>query len=219
MYAIHKFNLTQSQINHLEKALVNNKPTTLTITVKNLNGSHPLPVTEAEMKHISNCLGDRTSVAVIKISLSKKKLQFIKDNASGHEGGFLPLLSLIPLIAGGIGAAGGVASGIASAVQAANTNKNEKAKLVEQERHNREVESNLKSGEGLDTIGVTDCPNCGCTLKVKAKEGKGLYLKPYSGSGLVRLINNAVNPSNQLPDIPSNIKNIPVLNKIASALY
>ena len=111
---------------------MNNKPATLTITTKNFNGSHPLPVTETELKKVNDGLFD------VKISLSKKKIQFIKDNGT-HEGGFLPLLSLIPLIVGGLGAAGGVASGIASAVQSANTNKNEQAKLKEQERHNKEV--------------------------------------------------------------------------------
>ena len=48
----------------------------------------------------------------------------IKDTKTG---GILPLLSLIPLIAGAIGAAGGVAGGVAKSVEAANTASHQKA--------------------------------------------------------------------------------------------
>lgn len=44
-----------------------------------------------------------------------------------RTGGLLPLMALIPLIAGAIGAAGGVAGGVAKSVQAANTRSHQKA--------------------------------------------------------------------------------------------
>ena len=62
------------------------------------------------------------------------------------SGGLLPLLALLPLIFAGLGADGGVAGGVASAVSSAENASAAAAQIAEMERHNREIESQLKSG-------------------------------------------------------------------------
>ena len=52
----------------------------------------------------------------------------------------------MPLIFAGLGAAGGVAGGVASAVSSAKNASAATAQIAEMERHNREIESQLKSG-------------------------------------------------------------------------
>src|SRR5277367_5287192 len=82
-------------------------------------------------------------------------------------------LTLIPLILGGLGAAGGIAGGIATAVSGAKTNSNEASRNEEEKRHNIIMEEEAKriSGAGMgktkemihskNTVGVTSCPSCG----------------------------------------------------------
>ena len=232
MYAIHKFILTNSQLKKIKNALEEDRNISLQILNKNFDGNYPLPVTEAEIKHVAD------GEDYVSISLSKKKLQYIRNH---KEGGFLPLLSLIPMILGGIGAAGGLAGGIAAGVQAGNSKKaadaqleNDKLKLEEQSRHNREIENKLKSGSGIKTshacygneasLGVGECSHCGGLLQLKVKVGKGVYLKPYHrGEGIIRAIGDAAgNPASggrSLPDIPDYIKNIPILGTLASLIY
>jgi len=212
--------LTNSQLKKIKHALDEDKNISLKILDKNFHGEHSLPVTETEMKHVHNGEG------YVNISLSKKKLQHIRDQ---KEGGILPLLSLIPLILGGIGTAGAIAGGAAGIAQAVNSKKLEESKLEEQARHNREVENNLKSGSGMKntqacygnkaTLGVGECSHCGGLLQLKVKAGKGIYLKPYHrGEGIVRAISTATG-NNSLPDIPDYIKNIPILGTLASLIY
>src|SRR6266853_1459686 len=231
MYQVHKFMLTNNQLKKVKKALDDDKKCILTIPDNHFTGEHPLPLTDAELRHVHDGDGYAT------ISLSKKKLQHIRDN---KEGGFLPLLSLIPMILSGVAAAGSIAGGAAGIAKAVNDKKLNDATLEEQRRHNQSVESKLGSGlgdamkressplrYGKSTVGCTMCPSCGSGLLLKAKRGKGLYLKPYSGdhtgSGIIRAIGNAVgNPASggqPLPDIPDYIKNIPLIGSIASLLY
>jgi len=108
------------------------------------------------------------------------------------------MLSLIPIIAGALGADGGLAGGVSGAISAANNAKAASAAQSELERHNREVEKQLKSGAGIVSeyvignylkpvlqklgLGIKDCNkvmNGGCV-----KCGEGLYLIPY-GEGLL----------------------------------
>src|SRR3977135_709699 len=105
-YQSHKFMLTQNQLKKVKKALEEDRPISLTIPEKNFNGEHPLPLTNTEMEKIHDGEG------LLKVSLSKKKLEHIREN---KEGGFLPLLSLIRMILGGLGAAGGIAAGVGGA--------------------------------------------------------------------------------------------------------
>ena len=121
----------------------------------------------------------------------------------------MPLLSLLPLIFGGLGAAGGVAGGVAGAVSAANNAKAAAAAQAETERHNREVEIQLKTGSGIVSdfvgktpliesflkpllqkigLGIKDCKKvmnggCVCLRKARGRTGKGLYMRPH-GAGL-----------------------------------
>ncbi len=121
----------------------------------------------------------------------------------GKTGGFLPLLTLIPIIASALGAAGGLAGGISSAVSAAKSN-------AEQARHNREIEEQLKSGSGVVSdvvgkipilgsfigpllqkigLGIKDINRlkrggCVCRGGFKVKTlGSGIFLEP-EGSGI-----------------------------------
>src|SRR5271156_5617141 len=128
MYQVHKFILIPSQLKKVKKALDEDKQCSLTIPHDKFNGDHPLPVTEAELKHVHE--GD----GYVSVSLSKKKLQHIRDH---KEGGILPFLILL-LVKGAVAAAtvAGGASAIASAV---NKNKADAAALEETKIHNREI--------------------------------------------------------------------------------
>src|SRR6266853_2603438 len=197
-YRVHKFMLTYSQLKKVKRALDNNEPYNLTINKDNLHGEHPLPVTENEEKNIKGGEG-------IKITLSKKKLSYMKNK---KEGGFLPFL---PLILGGLAAVGSIAGGSAAIAQAVNKNKVDTIAAQEQVRHNKELEQHLKTGTGMEStysIGQSCCVNCGTPLILKAKKGKGLYLKPYNsytqGDGLINRI-----VGKDLPPAPEWLKSIP----------
>ena len=146
------------------------------------------------------------------ITINGKRYYISKDkiiNARNEEkkvGGILPL---IPLIIGGLAAAGSVAGGAAGIAQAVNKKKAEDAALAEQKRHNISLE-NAARGQGLEEVGkkidsavltskqaiknfVSKIPTVGDegrkvlkrTLYHLAdaidvrKEGEGLYLGPY----------------------------------------
>src|SRR6266853_459178 len=72
-YNIHKFKLTDTQLNKIKNALENNKSISLTIKNNNFFGSHPLPITSTEKEKIDEGFDN------VQVKLSKKKLQFIKD--------------------------------------------------------------------------------------------------------------------------------------------
>ena len=72
------------------------------------------------------------------------------------SGGLLPLLALLPLIFAGLGAAGGVAGGVASAVSSAKNASAAAAQIAGMERHNREIESQLKSGANAAGVSNSD---------------------------------------------------------------
>ena len=87
------------------------------------------------------------------LSLSSKQLKYLEKS-----GGLLSLLGLLLLIFGGLGAAGAVAGGISSAVSSAKNASNAAARLAETERHNREIESQLKNGSGVISDGAARIP-------------------------------------------------------------
>ena len=98
---------------------------------------------------------------------------FIKKKIFGNglekkEGGILPLLTLLPLIFGGIGAAGGVAGGVAASVKAANDKAKNDLELAEQKRHNASIEK-VVLGNGCDSTTANGC---------------GIFLQPYKGKSL-----------------------------------
>ena len=124
------------------------------------------------------------------IYISKKKIIECEK-----EGGILPLLTLIPLIAVGVSAAGAVAGGTAGIVKAVNDKKAADEELAEQRRHNLEMEK--KTGGNLkehikNFVQATQMENeakkvvkkflrnISDVIEVKPdKEGNGLYLNPH----------------------------------------
>ncbi|ESP01349.1 hypothetical protein LOTGIDRAFT_157527 [Lottia gigantea] len=74
-------------------------------------------------------------------------------DANSKEGGFLPFL--LPLIFGGIAAAGAATGGISAAVKSANAKKAADAKAAEERRHNLIMEKEAQGsgvGEMIGTI-------------------------------------------------------------------
>lgn len=188
--------LSDAQTQKIRKAADKNASVTIRLSKNNLSGSHELPLTQTQIKRI------RKTKTGLDLTLSCAQIKQLKKEHHKKTGGFIPLLSLIPIIAGALGAAGGVAGGVASAVSAAKNAKAADAAQAELERHNREVEKHMKEGSGVvgDLVGrapvigqylkpllerlglgVGDCNkviNGGCV-----KCGEGLYLRPY-GTGL-----------------------------------
>jgi len=102
------------------------------------------------------------------IGFIKKKITGNGLNGERKEGGLLPLLTLLPLIFGGIGAAGATAGGIAGAVKAANDKAKNDLELAEQKRHNASIEK-VVLGNGCDSTTANGC---------------GIFLQPYKGKSL-----------------------------------
>jgi hypothetical protein len=188
-YIEYGVSLSESQINKIKKAVEQNSATSIYLPKKNLHGDHKLPLTQSQVNKLNNT---KTGV---NLKLSAAQLKAIKT------GGFLPLLTLIPLIAGAVGAAGGLTGGISAAVSAAKSN-------AEQYRHNKVIEEQLGSGIVSDTVskvpvlGTLLTPilkriglgskdinkveqgSCICKKGLLMKKiGNGLYLEP-EGSGV-----------------------------------
>ena len=124
------------------------------------------------------------------VYISKSKIEDGKRllEEGSKEGGILPLLTLIPLIASGVGVAGAVAGGAAGI-----------AKAVDQRRHNLEIEKAVR-GRGIkehvkNFLQATDLENnakkevkkffknISDTIQIAPVEGGGLILR--SGNGLI----------------------------------
>jgi hypothetical protein len=163
------------------------------------NAPHKLPLTRTQIAKIQ-----KTNHG-FNLKLSAAQLKYLEKS-----GGFLPLLALLPLIFGGLGAAGAFAGGVASAVSSAKNIQAAATAQAESERHNREIESELRKGSGIISdkirsvpilgslvpylnkigLGNHDCQrllngDCVCTkdnINVKLT-GNGLFLEP-SGTGL-----------------------------------
>ncbi len=181
-YQNYSVNLLPSQAKKITTSHENGVECVIRLSKSNLHGSHNLPLTETQINKIKNAKNG----VELKLSISQLKHM-------GKSGGFLPLLTLIPIIASALGAAGGVAGGVASAVSAAKSNN-------EQARHNRAIEEQLKSGSGVVSDTVEHVPivgkklssllkkiglgNCECDKLAGIKVGKGIYLEPYQGSGV-----------------------------------
>ena len=77
---------------------------------------------------------------------------------------------MLPLIFGGLAAAGGTAGGIALVVNAANQKQKNDLKLKEQRRHNVAIEKDWAAKSPA------------------VKEGSGIFLNPYKGKGLKEIL-------------------------------
>ena len=135
-YISHSLNLTDNQLEKIIRASQNEQGVVVRITKNNPNGNlHKIPLTQTQINRITKAING------LNLFLSSSQLKYLKNS-----GGLLPLLALLPLIFAGLGAAGGVAGGVASAVSSAKNASAAAAQIAEMERHNREIESQLKSG-------------------------------------------------------------------------
>src|SRR5271165_5967376 len=190
-YHTYGVNLSKGQIEKIALAAKQHREVKIRLSKNNLKGDHKLPLTQRQINKI------KKSKTGIDLELSASQLRDLEKS-----GGFLPLLALLPAIFGGLGAAGGLAGGIASAVSSAKNAKAAAAAQAETERHNREVEAQLKAGSGVVSEFVGKVPLIGSFLKPFLEKiglgisdsnkvmngkcvclGKGLYLRPY-GAGL-----------------------------------
>ena len=174
-YYEHGLFLNDNQITKIVRAANNHSTTTIRLSKNNLHGNHKLPLTKTQINRIN-----KTKTG-LNLTLSYAQIKHIKNLVSDlqKKGGIIPLLTLIPIIASALGAAGGLAGGISSAVSASNNAKAAAAAQSELERHNREVEKQLKSGEGVVSEYVARCS--GVDQRCRTGGGKvpviGHYLK------------------------------------------
>jgi hypothetical protein len=188
-------NLSKGQAKKIAIAHKKGSGTTIRLSKANLNGNIKIPLTQTQINKI------RKAKTGVQLNLSESQLKHMETT-----GGFIPLLTLIPIIASALGAAGGVAGGVASAVSSAKAN-------AEQARHNRAIEEQLKSGSGAVSNIVSKIPvignflepllqkiglginsknikklnsgKCVCCSGLQVKKvGNGLYLEPEHGEGL-----------------------------------
>jgi hypothetical protein len=145
-YINYSLKLTESQLEKIIKAVQNHEGTVIrlqTVAGGDVLKSHKIPLTQSQINKI------KASRSELNLKLTAAQLKYLKKS-----GGFLPLLALLPLLFGGLGAAGGITGAIASAVSSAGSARAATAAQAEQERHNREVEAQLKNGGG-------SCPSVG----------------------------------------------------------
>src|SRR5579863_8227339 len=194
-YHMYGLNLSKGQIEKIAVAAKRHREVKIRLSKSSLRGDHKLPLTQRQINKITK------SKTGIDLTLSPSQLRHLEKS-----GGFIPLLALLPALFGGLGAVGGVAGGVASVVSAAKNAQAAAAAQVETERHNREVEAQLKAengiGSGVVSNTVGKVPVIGSVLKPLLEKiglgiedqnklmkggcvkcGKGLYLKPY-GAGL-----------------------------------
>ena len=145
-YISHGLNLSDGQLEKIIRASQNDESVVVRISKDNLTGNmHKIPLTKTQVKRIARAKNG------FNLSLSSAQLKYLKKSGS-----LLPLLALLPLIFAGLGAAGGVAGGVASAVSSAKNASAAAAQIAEMERHNREIESQLKSGAGVGSGIISD---------------------------------------------------------------
>jgi len=140
MYIAYGLALTDGQKQTLAKAARDGVGVTIRLAVDQLQGEDQLALTKRQIAHITKKKGKGAGA---ELKLSKTQLKKMTK-----IGGVLPLLSLIPLILGGVSAAGALAGGAAGVAKAVQDKQANTAAQAETEHHNREVEAQLK-GSGL----------------------------------------------------------------------
>ena len=96
-YISHGLNLTEGQLEKIIRASQNQESVVVRISKDNLNGNvHKIPLTNTQVKRIARAKNG------FNLTLSSTQLKYLKKS-----GGLLPLLALLPLIFGELGAAGG----------------------------------------------------------------------------------------------------------------
>jgi len=124
-------NLTPGQAKKIVTAHKNKTGCVIRLSKSNVHGDYKLPLTQTQINRIKN------ATKGIDLKLTVAQLKHMEKTEV-----FIPLLTLIPIIASALGAAGGVAGGIASAVNSSKAS-------AEQERHNKAIEEQLKAGSGV----------------------------------------------------------------------
>ena len=130
-----------------------------------------------------------------KLYISKEKIEKLKELRQVKEGGFLPLLTLLPLIFAGVGAASGVATGVYSAVKSGQESNSkmaldkenmEKIELEKQKLKN-ELSSKKEIGQGSQSNSSTEYNSIG---KGISKAASGIYLDSYQGKAITKYLKN-----------------------------
>ena len=194
-------NLSKAQAKKIINASEKRTGVRIRLSKNNSVGAHKLPLTKTQINRITK------SKTGVDLNLSAAQLKYCEKT-----GGFLPLLALLPLLFGGLGAAGGVAGGAAAIANSVKTARAQNAAQAETERHNRAVEAELKAGSGILSNVASKIPVFGETIKYYLQKlglgisdcnriekgeclrlgkglylgtvGSGLFLGPKSGSGL-----------------------------------
>jgi hypothetical protein len=163
-YTSYGLDLSDNQLEKIIRAAQEGKGTTVKVASTAGEGSHKFLLTPTQIEKIKN-----TNGSTVTLKLSATQLKELEKS-----GGFLPLLALLPLIFGGLGAASGIAGGVASAVSAAKNSRTAAAALEEQIRHNKEVEQELKSGSGIISDRIENVPFIKKVVPYLRKIGLGL---------------------------------------------
>jgi len=201
-YEVFGLNMSKQQLAKVLKAADKGASVTIRLKKNNLHGNQLLPLTKTQVNRIKKSIERNTG---LDLTFSVAQLKHCKKLGE-KSGGFLPLLTLLPLLFGGLGAAGAVAGGTAGIVNSVKNARAQNAAQVETERHNRAIEEQnaaaLKSGTGILSNVASKIPVFGETIKyyleklglgideckkIKKGEcvciGKGLYLGT-NGNGL-----------------------------------
>ena len=147
-YIYYGLNSTDTPLEKIIKASENHEGVVLRISKDNRNGdNHKIPLTKRQINEI------RKAKNGLILSLFLTQLKYLEKS-----GVLLPLLALLLLIFGGLGAVGTVAGGIFSAVSSDKNVSNAAAQLFETKRHNCEIETQLKNGNGIISDGTAKIP-------------------------------------------------------------
>ena len=180
----------------------NKKGVMIRFSYKNLQGNDLLFLTKTQINKIENSkTGLDLNLSYSQIKRFYKHFIHSQNENKLKTGGFLPLLALLPLIFEGLRAAGEIVGGVASAVSSANNIKAQNKAQEETERRNRELESQLKQGNGFISDKVEKIPVIGNWITPLLKKvgleinecdrvmnegciclGKGLYIGPSGGA-------------------------------------
>src|SRR5688572_5315810 len=109
-YISHGLSLTEGQKVTLANAARNGTGATIRLTYRQLHGEDNLGLTKGQANRVAKNLDQGRGM---ELRFTKTQLKHMTKN-----GGFLPLLALLPLLFGGLSAAGGVAGGAAAVAKA-----------------------------------------------------------------------------------------------------
>src|SRR5688572_15906771 len=125
-YISHGLSLTEGQKVTLANAARNGTGATIRLTYGQLHGEDNLELTTGQANRVAKNLDKGRGM---ELRFTKTQLKHMTKN-----GGFIPLLALIPLIAKGLAAAGVAAGGAAAVAKAVNDKRANDAALAEAER-------------------------------------------------------------------------------------